>query len=74
MKLQLESKLLTEVAYDVDTLTLTATYRRGGTYTYQNVPASVADELQTAHDEGESVGSLFLTIVRNAGFTFTKVA
>lgn len=63
---QLNSSLVASYTYDSTTKTLSATYKAGGTYTYQGVSQAEFDSLQTATSKGKALKTVI------AGKTFTK--
>jgi KTSC domain-containing protein len=64
-----KSGMLTRVGYDPASGTLAVEYSNGGLYHYAGIPPDLVSELLAA----ESVGKYFLTNIRNAGFTATRI-
>lgn len=49
----LGSSVLSRASYDSDTQTLTITFRKGGSYTYEGVPQDVFEGLRDADSPGQ---------------------
>lgn len=62
-----ESSNIARIVYKSDKKTLYITFKRGGTYRYDNVPANIALDLKNA----ESVGKFFQDNIKNK-FNFSK--
>jgi hypothetical protein len=62
------SSSVTEIGYDVNTMTLEVVFRNGTTYQYFDVPESLYEGLKTS----ESVGKFLNEQIKNS-YRYTKV-
>jgi hypothetical protein len=65
---QVVSSNIQAIGYDPDAKVLSVQFKIGGTYHYEGVPQEVYDGL----DKAESVGKHFATVIKKAGYKFTK--
>lgn len=59
-------------AVDHDGDKLIVQFHSGGTYEYAGVPREIYDKMMADHAAGGSIGKMFGTLVKKAGFKHTK--
>jgi KTSC domain len=61
---QVNSSNIKEIGYVEEARTLIVTFRGSGTYTYDDVPPEIDDELRRMEAAGESIGKYFHAAIR----------
>ena len=64
-----KSSRIVGMSYDTNTQELKIEFKRGGTYSYEEVPQEIFEALKVA----PSIGQAFNDLVKGGGFLFHKI-
>ena len=64
-----DSSNIAQIGYDANTKELVVTFKRGGAYSYKEVPQEVFQMITQA----ESVGKAFHSVIKQGGYEYEKL-